>query len=283
HSFPLEEAFSYLRSQSVRPLLTQALLDAPMFNIRWRWDATRALAVLRWRGGKKVPPQIQRMNSEDLLAAVFPDQVACAENLVGEREIPDHPLVTQTLRDCLQEAMDIDGLESLLLSIERGEKRLVARDLREPSPLAAEILTARPYAFLDDAPLEERRTQAVYSRRWLDPREATDLGSLDQSAIDGVREEAWPEVQNADELHDALIQLGFLSQDEGFRKAGRASSSTQQLPDSETTGEISWEPWLEELIAEHRAARLRINPDGPHLWIAMERLPELKALFPSAT
>ena len=133
-------------------------------------------------------------------------------NLSGEREIPDHPLVQQTLRDCLEEAMDIDGLESLLRAMERNEKTLVARDSVEPSPLAAEILSARPYAFLDDAPLEERRTQAVYSRRWLDPEKASDLGQLDAAAIARVRAEARPEPENADELHDALLQLGSLTE-----------------------------------------------------------------------
>jgi ATP-dependent helicase Lhr and Lhr-like helicase len=292
HSFPLEDVFNYLRSETVRPLLTQALLDAPMFNIRWRWNATRALAVLRWQGGKKVPPQLQRMNSEDLLAAVFPDQVACAENLVGEREIPDHPLVNQTLHDCLEEAMDVKGLESLLRSMERGEKQLVARDLREPSPLAGEILTARPYAFLDDAPLEERRTQAVYSRRWLDPRDAADLGSLDQSAIDQVREEAWPQVQNADELHEALLQLGFLTEQEGRQGTGATGYWTQDLNGTDGGGKIetrleeaaksSWEPWLKELVAEHRAVRLCVGPEGSTLWVASERLPELEIVLPSA-
>jgi ATP-dependent helicase Lhr and Lhr-like helicase len=288
HSFPLEEVFNYLRSQSVRPLLIQALLDAPMFNIRWRWNATRALAVLRWRSGKKSPAQLQRMNSEDLLAAVFPDQVACAENLVGAREIPDHPLVRQTIRDCLEEAMDIDGFESLLRSMERDERRLVARDLREPSPLAAEILTARPYAFLDDAPLEERRTQAVYSRRWLDPKDAADLGALDQAAIDQVRGEAWPQVQNADELHEALLQLGFLTEQEGCQGAAAAGfcpqnpSSEVGQSDKAPAGEANWEPWLQELIAERRAARLHIGSRGPVFWVAAERLPEFKVLFPSA-
>jgi len=282
HSFPLDEVFRYLRSETVRLLLTQALLDAPMFNIRWRWNATRALAVLRWRGGKKVPPQLQRMNSEDLLAAVFPDQVACAENLVGEREIPDHPLVSQTLRDCLEEAMDIGGLESLLRSMERGERQLVACDLREPSPLAAEILTARPYAFLDDAPLEERRTQAVYSRRWLNPQDAADLGSLDRAAIDQVRQEAWPQIENADELHDALLQLGFLTEQEGRQGAMPEGRTGEFEAGLDKDVESGWEPWLNELIVENRAVRLRVGAEGPTLWVAAERLPEVKILFPLA-
>ena len=163
-----------------------------MFNIRWRWNATRALAIPRWRSGGKVAPQLQRMAAEDLLALVFPDQLACAENLTGPIEVPAHPLVEQTVRDCLEEAMDIRGLERLLQSIERGERTLIAREMNEPSPLAQEILTAKPYAFLDDAPAEERRTLAVMNRRFLDAETAADLGRLDQAAIDRVREEAWP-------------------------------------------------------------------------------------------
>ncbi|HJP90545.1 MAG TPA: DEAD/DEAH box helicase, partial [Pyrinomonadaceae bacterium] len=216
HSFPLDEVFHYLNSKTVRHLLCQALLDAPMWNIRWRWNVTRSLAVLRRRGGKKIPPQLQRMDAEDLLTAVFPEQVACAENLTaGEREIPGHPLVDQTVKDCLEEAMDVDGLERLLTAIERNEKNLFARDVIEASPLSQEILNARPYAYLDDAPLEERRTRAVFQRRWLDPETAADMGKLDQAAIDRVREEVWPDPRNADELHDALVELGFLTEEEG--------------------------------------------------------------------
>ena len=216
HSFPLDEVFHYLNSKTVRQLLCQALLDAPMWNIRWRWNVTRSLAVLRRRGGKKIPPQLQRMDAEDLLTAIFPDQLACAENLNrGEREIPTHPLVDQTVKDCLEEAMDVDGLERLLTSIERNEKNLFARDVIEASPLSQEILNARPYAYLDDAPLEERRTRAVFQRRWLDPQTAGDMGKLDQAAIDRVREEVWPEPRNADELHDAIVELGFVTEDEG--------------------------------------------------------------------
>src|SRR5437870_11293862 len=169
HSFPLDAVFRYLNSNTVRDLLVQALLDAPMFPIRWRWNATRSLALPRQRGGRKIPAPLQRMESENLLAAVFPDQLACLENIAGDREVPDHPLVQQTIEDCLTEVMDIDGLIELLKRIERGEIECVARDLPEPSPLAHEILNARPYAFLDNAPLEERRTQAVYTRRAGDP------------------------------------------------------------------------------------------------------------------
>jgi ATP-dependent Lhr-like helicase len=261
HSFPLEDVFHYLNSKTVRELLCQALLDAPMWNIRWRWNVTRALAVLRRRGGKKIPAQLQRMNAEDLLTAVFPDQVACAENLTGQREIPEHPLVSQTVRDCLEEAMDVDSLEALLAAIERNEKNLFARDLLEPSPLAAEILNARPYAYLDDAPLEERRTRAVSQRRWLDPATAADIGKLDQAAIDRVRAEAWPQVQNPDELHDALVELGFITEVEGLlgefavdEASGQRSISNDIDETEETPPE--WTEFLKVLSGDRRAAVL---------------------------
>ena len=262
HSFPLDEVFHYLNSRTVRQLLCQALLDAPMWNIRWRWNVTRSLAVLRRRGGKKIPPQLQRMDAEDLLTAIFPDQVACAENLpTGEREIPTHPLVDQTVKDCLEEAMDIDGLERLLMSIERNEKNLFARDVIEASPLSQEILNARPYAFLDDAPLEERRTRAVFQRRWLDPETAADMGKLDQAAIDRVRDEVWPEPRNADELHDALVELGFVTEQEGS----------------------SWQEFFAELNEDRRAAVMSTGtPTGRRLWVAAERLPQLQVVYPNA-
>ena len=260
HSFPLDDVFHYLNSKTVRQLLCQALLDAPMWNIRWRWNVTRSLAVLRRRGGRKIPPQLQRMDAEDLLTAIFPDQVACAENLGGgEREIPTHPLVEQTVKDCLEEAMDIDGLERLLTAIERNEKNLFARDVIEASPLSQEILNARPYAYLDDAPLEERRTRAVFQRRWLDPETASDMGKLDQAAIDRVREEVWPDPRNADELHDALVEFGFLTQREGS----------------------GWQELFAELNADRRAAVLN-NGSATRLWIAAERLPQLQVIYPNA-
>jgi len=260
HSFPLDDVFHYLNSKTVRQLLCQALLDAPMWNIRWRWNVTRSLAVLRRRGGRKIPPQLQRMDAEDLLTAIFPDQVACAENLTGEREIPAHPLVDQTVKDCLEEAMDIDGLERLLTSIERNEKNLFARDVIEASPLSQEILNARPYAYLDDAPLEERRTRAVFQRRWLDPETASDMGKLDQAAIDRVREEVWPEPRNADELHDAVVELGFLTETEG----------------------AGWQEFFAELKAERRAAVMTAGTPAKRLWVAAERLPQLQPNYPNA-
>ena len=261
HSFELAEVARYLHSTSVREVLVQALLDAPMFMTRWRWVAGVALALQRFRGGKKVPPQLARMDAEDLLAAIFPDQVACGENLVGEREIPDHVLVRQTIADCLDEAMDIRGLERLLRRIEAGDIRIVARDLTEPSPLALEVLAARPYAYLDDAPLEERRTQAVMGRRWLAPEEAADLGRLDPEAIARVCAEAWPEPVNADELHDALAWLGFVS-------------------DTEADAGPGWRDWLDELAGDRRAARLQLRSAA--VWIAAERLPQFRALWPDA-
>ncbi len=313
HSFPLEEVFRYLNSKTVRDLLVQALLDAPMFTIRWRWNATRSLAVPRFRGGAKIAAPLQRMESENLLAAVFPDQLACLEHIVGDREIPDHPLVKQTIDDCLTEAMDIDGLEDVLQKIERGEIRYIARDLPEPSPLASEILNARPYAFLDNAPLEERRTQAVYTRRASERNGSDGLGVLDAAAIEKVQKEAWPEATNADELHDALMLLGVTTEKEVQRTSDVGSA----------------EQFLSILIAENRATRLILHaqclddrevlecggalsaaalakadashsnggqiPEKRHssgapqnaaatrtFWIAAERLPVIQAIYPNA-
>src|SRR5437773_10443888 len=244
HSFPLEEVFRYLNSNTVRDLLVQALLDAPMFTIRWRCNATRSLAVPRFRGGAKIAAPLQRMESENLLAAVFPDQLACLEHIVGDREIPDHPLVKQTIDDCLTEAMDIDGLEELLRKIEQGEIRCIARDLPEPSPLAAEILNARPYAFLDNAPLEERRTQAVYTRRASERNGSHELGILDAVAIEKVQKEAWPQATNADELHDALMLLGVMTPEE-----------VQQTSDAGNAEQLT-----SALMAQSRATRLLVAP-----------------------
>lgn len=258
HSFELMDVARYLHSKTVRHLLVQALCAAPMFEVRWRWDAAIALALPRMRGGKKVPPQIARMNAEDLLASVFPDQVACAENLTGDLEIPDHPLVRQTIRDCLEDVMDIDGFENLLRALEAGRIRVIARDLTEPSPLALEVLSARPYAFLDDAPLEERRTQAVMSRRWLDPQTAADIGKLDADAIRRVREEAWPDATTADELHDALLWLTFLT-------------------DAELRANPAWLPLVESLREQGRVVRVQVGGTAP-LWVATERQPMFQAL-----
>jgi ATP-dependent Lhr-like helicase len=271
HSFPLDEVFRYLNSKTVRDLLVQALLDAPMFTIRWRWNATRSLAVPRFRGGAKIAAPLQRMESENLLAAVFPDQLACLEHIVGDREIPDHPLVKQTIDDCLTEAMDIDGLEEVLRRIELGEIRCIARDLPEPSSLAAEILNARPYAFLDNAPLEERRTQAVYTRRASDRNGSDGLGILDAAAIEKVKTEAWPEATNPDELHDALMLIGAMTPEELQRKAHNGDA----------------EHFISTLIAENRATRIlvsleHVSPATKSFYIAAERLAMLRAIYPNA-
>ncbi len=258
HSFPLENVFRFLQPETVAEILVQALLDAPMFGTHWRWNATIALAVARSRGGRKVPPQIQRMEADDLLAAAFPDAAACLENIPGDREIPDHPLVRQTLDDCLHEVMDLDRLATLLEAIRSGTIQVVARDLPEPSPLAAEILNARPYAFLDDAPLEERRAQAVYTRRAFEPSTADDLGALDVAAIARVRDEAWPDVRDADELHDALITSGFLTEAEGT--VGRGTS---------------WIPLFLELSEAGRARAVKPADGAAVLWAATERVGEL--------
>jgi ATP-dependent Lhr-like helicase len=214
HSFPLDELRHYLKAATARDLLVQALLDAPMFGTRWRWNATASLAVRRMNGGRKVPPQFQRADAEDLLTVVFPDQQACAENLVGEREIPEHPLVAQTLHDCLHDTMDVDGFVRLLERIESGEIEIVTRDLATPSPLSHAILNARPYAFLDDGAAEERRTRAVATKALMDMQTAHDIGRLDAQAIAQVRADAWPAIGSPDELHDALCVHGFLTDDE---------------------------------------------------------------------
>jgi len=273
HSFPLEEVSRYLHSNTALDVLVQALLDAPLFGVRWRWNATTALALPRFTGGRKVAPQLQRMKSEDLLASVFPDQVACAENLAGERDVPEHPLVAQTMYDCLYDAMDAEGWLHLLRRMEAGQVSIVARDLPAPSPLAAEALNARPYAYLDDAPLEERRTQAVQSRRYSDPDSPDDMGQLDAEAIAGVREEAWPRVRGADEMHEALSGLGLVTADE-------------------VSGNEGWADWLNELAQSGRATCLQIAAPaepveaGGHkeagLWVIAERLSQVIDLYPGA-
>ncbi len=244
HSFPLEVVFRFLHPETVEEVLTQAMLPAPMFGTRWRWNASRALAVLRFAGGRKVPPPILRMRSDDLLAAVFPDQVACQENLTGDIRIPDHPLVDETIRDCLHEAMDLDGLRAVIAGIERGTIATRAVDTAEPSPLGHEILNANPYAFLDDAPLEERRARAVQLRRTLGD-DGGGIGALDPEAIADVAAESWPVVRDPEELHDALLTLVLVP------------------PRDE------WRAWFARLVETRRAASLRAG--GKVFWMAAER------------
>jgi ATP-dependent helicase Lhr and Lhr-like helicase len=258
HSFPLADVFRYLHPATARDVLIQAMLVAPVWATRWRWNTTVSLAIPRNRHGRKVPPPLQRAMADDLMAAVFPDAQACPENLPGDRELPDHPLVNQTVRDCLHEAMDFDGLARVLARIHEGSITCIARDTTEPSPLAHEILNARPYAFLDDAPLEERRTQAVMTRRGA----SDDLGRLDAAAIARVRDEAQPDPRDADELHDALLTFGFLTDVD--------------------------ETIFAELVAAKRATIWSAAAMPPlsipaALHIATERLPELLSIHPFVT
>ena len=258
HSFPLESIFAMVHPSGVEKLLTDAALQAPMFATRWRWNASRSLALLRWQGGRRVPPYLQRMRAEDLLVSVFPAQLGCQDNAVGPIEIPDHPLVSETLRDCLTEAMDAQGLKQKLEAIFSGKIQRVARETPEPSVFSHEILNANPYAYLDDAPLEERRARAVTLRRGLPAELADDVGRLDPEAISAVVEEARPDLRNADELHDLLLDVGA-------------------LPEPEADG---WTDWLEELIASGRAARLHGGPST--FWVAAERRSLALAIWPES-
>jgi len=257
HSFPLEIVFEFLRPATLRDVLTQALLAAPMFVVRWRWNASRALAIPRYRGGRKVPPPLQRMRADDLMAAVFPDQAACPENLAGEVRIPDHPLVKETIENCLTEAMDVEGLCALLAEIHEGAIQTLAIDTPEPSPFSHEILNANPYAFLDDAPLEERRTRAVQMRRTLPADYAEGAGALDPAAIAQVASEAWPPMRDADELHEALCGLCVLP----------AAQAPPGLADP--------------LVDAHRAATVTV--DGRAFWVAAERIELVRRAYPRAT
>jgi ATP-dependent Lhr-like helicase len=252
HAFPLDITFEFVKSASVEQTLTQALLPAPMFAARWRWNAARALAILRFSGGRKVPPQLLRMRADDLLASVFPDQAACPENLTGPIRIPDHVLVRETIDNCLREAMDLDGLTEVLQAVEAGRIRTFAMDTPEPSPFCHEILNANPFAYLDDAPLEERRARAVQLRRTI--RDDVDgAGLLDPSAIAEVAAESWPIVRDPDELHDALSTLVVLP----------------PVPE--------WQTWFDELVAQRRATNLNT------LWTCAERLDLARIAYPDAT
>ena len=251
HSFPLDEVFNYLHPNTARDVLVQALLPAPMFKARWRWNAQRSLLLERTRGGKRVPAPILRMRADDLLAAAFPAAVACPETLPGgDIEVPmDHPLVRQTVEDCLTEAMDVDGFLEIVRGLRDGSIERLAVDLPEPSPFARGILSSQPYTFLDDAPLEERRTQAVMVRRTLDAKSADDIGALDPDAIRRVREEAWPRPENAEEAHEALLWMGYVTDDEA----------------------VEWRAWLEELGP-------RVVHEGDR-WYAAETARDPKSLL----
>jgi ATP-dependent Lhr-like helicase len=271
HSFPLADVFQFLHSETMPPILEQAALAAPVFQTRWRWDATRALALLRFQGGRKVPPQIQRIRSDDLLASVFPDVAACFENIDGDIKIPDHPLVEEVMKDVLTEALDIDGLREVLRGIEQGKIRCLAVDTPVPSQFSHEILNANPYAYLDDAPLEERRARAVEMRRVLPASVLEEVGSLDPAAIAQVQAEAWPDVRDADELHDVLHTLVVV----------RESSQLSALSSQQRLATSPWEAFFERLLAERRA--FVAEDAGRHYWVATEQADLFLSLHPNAT
>ena len=259
HSFPIDQLFQMLTPANGQELLEQAVLAQPIFPLRWRWNISRALAVTRFQSGQKVPFHIQRFRSDDLLAAVFPATVGCLENHHGDIEIPDHPLVRQTMHDCLHEALDVNRWLDVLRARQAGQVRFSSFDTREPSPFSHELINANPYAFLDGADLEERRTRAVAVRRTLSPDDLRDLSRLDPLAIEQVVAEAWPVVRSADELHDALYQAVVLREAECRE----------------------WGAWLEELGAAGRAARVVVN-EAERFWIAAERWPVVRAVFREA-
>ena len=301
HSFPLADVFHFLNAETVQPVLEQAALASPIFGTRWRWDANRALALLRFQSGKKVPPQIQRMRSDDLLASVFPDVAACQENIVGDIQIPDHPLVKEVMKDVLTEAMDIDGLKALLRGIEQGRIRCLAVDTPVPSQFSHEILNANPYAYLDDAPLEERRARAVEMRRILPESVLEEVGKLDQAAIAQVREEAWPDVRDADELHDVLHTLiafpqttwgqppsaVLLSEAEqvfsnriGLALSPQSDGSQDRRCPHAARSVSEWQTYFEKLLQQGRVTRA--EHVGVSYWVAAERVKTFSLLFPNA-
>ncbi len=272
HSFPLADVFEFLHPESMQSVLEQAVLASPIFTTRWRWVAGRALALLRFSHGKKVPPQLQRMRSDDLLAAVFPEALACQENIVGDIQIPDHPLVREAMKETLTEAMDVDGLREVLTAIGDGRIRCVAVDTPVPSQFAHEILNANPYAYLDDAPLEERRARAVEMRRVLPEAVLTEVGRLDPAAIAEVRQEAWPDVRNADELHDSLMTLIALPE--------AAEAGPSSLGERWRESVSSWRDFFSELAASQRATQAAVG--GRNYWVTAERAKAFGALFPAA-
>ena len=273
HSFPLADVFHFLSAETVQDVLVQAACASPIFATRWRWDANRSLALLRFQGGKKVPPQIQRMRSDDLLASVFPDVAACQENIPGDIQIPNHPLVDEVMKDVLTEAMDVEGLKDLLRGMDDGRIRCVAVDTPVPSQFSHEILNANPYAYLDDAPLEERRARAVQMRQILPESVLEEVGKLDPAAIAQVREEAWPDVRDADELHDVLHTLIAVPEDVGQRPVDAVAAA--QLTD--------WNSYFARLIEQGRAGVALVGQaNSQRFWVAAERARTFALLYPDA-
>ncbi|MEQ9363700.1 MAG: hypothetical protein RIF32_05630, partial [Leptospirales bacterium] len=258
-SFPIEQLFGFLTPDNVRPLLEQAFLQVPFFRTRWQWNANRSLAVLRNRMGKRVAPALQRMRGDDLLTSVFPASTQCFEHITGDIELPDHPLVRETMRDCLTDAADLNGLSRVLEEIRENRITLSARDTREPSPFAYERLNASPYAFLDDAGLLERRTRALSQRRVLPIEELRDLTWLDDGAIAQVAAEAYPTARDPDELHDVLYTTGLWPVAEGLAN--------------------SWGDLFETLYGSGRAGLLRVDADHIY-WFAVEQIDLIRAAYP---
>ncbi len=275
HSFPLADVFHFLHPNSMRSVLEQAVLASPLFTTRWRWDAGRALALLRFRGGKKIPPQIQRMRAEDLLAAVFPEALACQENLPADITISNHPLIREVMKDVLTEALDIEGLARVLGDITDGRITCLAVDTPMPSQFSHEILNANPYAYLDDAPLEERRARAVKMRRVLPDAVLGEIGRLDPAAISEVCDDAWPDVRDAEELHDALLTLTALP------ARAKAGAHVNNLLHSKLQESLAaWSAFFEQLRGERRAGRAQVNSET--YWVATERIHTFMEIFPSA-
>ncbi len=264
HSFPLSDVFQFLTEHTAKELLEQAAIASPIFKNRWRWAAGRSLQLLRFSKGKRIAPQIQRTRSEDLMASVFPQAAACFETIVGDIQIPNHPLVDEVMKDVLQEAMDLEGLIEILRGIAAGTIRCLAVDTPIPSQFAHELINANPYAFLDDAGLEERRARAVSLRRALPDSVTEGAGRLDQHAIETVRRECWPDLRDEHELHDLLQSLVALP-----------------LATLDTDNARHWPAFYERLSRTGRATTL--DCAGILCWIATERLPYAAALWPLNT
>ena len=279
HSFPLADVFHFLNAETVQPILEQAALASPFFGTRWRWDASRALALLRFQGGKKVPPQIQRMRSDDCWLPFSPTSPPARKTSRAIFRFPTIPLIKEVMKDVLTEAMDLDGLKKLLRGMDEGRIRCVAVDTPVPSQFSHEILNANPYAYLDDAPLEERRARAVEMRRMLPESVLEEVGKLDPAAIAQVREEAWPDVRDADELHDVLHTLIALPTDRGD------SASAVRLGDGSLAAhriDVAVGIFDEIGAMQRKGATSDRQRNGRHYWVAAERAKTFSLLFPDA-
>ncbi len=287
HSFPIESLFGMLTSENVQGLLEQAIIVQPPFQLRWRWNVTRALLVQKMKFGKKVPPPLQRFRSEDLLTSVFPQLTGCLENHTGDIEPPDHPLVNQTMHDCLHEAMDIEGLKRVLRRIEAGEIQLIARDTREPSPFCYELLNSAPYTFLDGGEVQERRARVVAPGSDITP-DMPPLDWLDPLAIEQVVSEAAPLIRNRDELHDFLLTVGVVAIESSELRVESSEQETDTaslIPGPQPLAFLSaldsQLSTLNDLLTERRAFSITL-PDGRSAWIAVERFGGIQAIWPES-